>query len=79
MADTYTSTLGTIVMGIGGDNNTWGTNLNNGVFQILEDAIANPTTIAFGSPSSSSPAVRSLPTRPSSSRRSTRAGSSSTM
>lgn len=48
MADTYTSSLGTIVMGIGGDNNTWGTNLNNGVFQILEDAIANPTTIAVG-------------------------------
>jgi microcystin-dependent protein len=41
MADTYTATLGTIVMGIGGDNNTWGTNLNNSVFQILEDAIAN--------------------------------------
>ena len=41
MPDTYTATLGTIVMGIGGDNNTWGTNLNNSVFQILEDAIVN--------------------------------------
>jgi len=41
MADTYTSTLGVILMGIGGDNNTWGTNLNNSVFQIFEDAIAN--------------------------------------
>jgi hypothetical protein len=42
MADTFTSTLGTIVMGIGGDNNQWGQNLNVSVFQILEDAIANP-------------------------------------
>jgi microcystin-dependent protein len=40
MADTYTNTLGVILMGIGGDNNTWGTNLNNSVFQIFEDAIA---------------------------------------
>ena len=32
MADTYTSSLGVILMGIGGDNNTWGTNLNNSVF-----------------------------------------------
>jgi hypothetical protein len=46
MADTFTSTLGTIVMGIGGDNNQWGTNLNNSVFQILEDAIANVLTTA---------------------------------
>jgi microcystin-dependent protein len=46
MADTFTSTLGTIVMGIGGDNNQWGTNLNNSVFQILEDAIANILTSA---------------------------------
>lgn len=41
MADTYTTTLGAILMAIGGDNNTWGTNLNNSVIQILEDAIAN--------------------------------------
>jgi hypothetical protein len=40
MADTYSSTLGWLVMGIGGDNNTWGTNLNGSVFQIFEDAIA---------------------------------------
>jgi microcystin-dependent protein len=46
MPDTYTATLGTIVMSIGGDNNTWGTNLNNSVFQILEDAIANQLTSA---------------------------------
>src|SRR5262249_24482384 len=44
MADTYTSTLGVILMGIGGDNNTWGTNLNNSVFQIFEDAIAGALT-----------------------------------
>ena len=44
MADTYTSTLGAILMAIGGDNNTWGTNLNNSVIQILEDAIANTLT-----------------------------------
>jgi microcystin-dependent protein len=46
MADTYTSSLGVILMGIGGDNNTWGTNLNNSVFQILEDAIANALSTA---------------------------------
>ena len=46
MADTYTSTLGVILMGIGGDNNTWGTNLNNSVFQIFEDSIANTLTVA---------------------------------
>ena len=49
MADTYTSSLGVILMGIGGDNNTWGTNLNNSALQILEDAIANVlTTTASG-------------------------------
>jgi microcystin-dependent protein len=45
MPDTYTSTLGAILMGIGGDNNTWGTNLNASVIQILEDAIANRLTV----------------------------------
>jgi microcystin-dependent protein len=49
MADTYTTSLGVILMGIGGDNNTWGTNLNNSVFQIFEDSIANTlTTTASG-------------------------------
>src|ERR1700730_4533220 len=49
MADTYTSSLGATLMGIGGDNKTWGTNLNNSVFQILEDSIANTlTTTASG-------------------------------
>src|ERR1043166_7100754 len=41
MADTYTATLGVILMGIGGDNNTWGTNLTNSLFEISEDAIAD--------------------------------------
>src|SRR5437868_6703189 len=45
VADTYSSTLGTLVMGTGNDNNTWGTNANSAVFQILEDAIANILTI----------------------------------
>src|ERR1041385_7229825 len=44
MADTYSATLGWLVMGIGGDNNTWGTNLNNSVFQVFEDAIAGTLT-----------------------------------
>src|ERR1043166_8185413 len=49
MADTYSATLGWLVMGIGGDNNTWGTNLNNSVFQVFEDAIAGTlTTTASG-------------------------------
>jgi microcystin-dependent protein len=46
MADTYTNTLGVILMGIGGDNNTWGTNLNNSVFQIFEDAIVGSLSTA---------------------------------
>ncbi|MGP0093112.1 MAG: hypothetical protein ACLPKB_24705 [Xanthobacteraceae bacterium] len=40
-ADTYTSTLGAILMGTGNDNNAWGSNLNTLAIQILEDAIAN--------------------------------------
>ena len=48
MPDTYTTTLGAILMAIGGDNNTWGTNLNNSVIQILEDAIANALPNATG-------------------------------
>src|ERR1700688_2551573 len=40
-ADTYTATLGAILMGTGNDNNAWGSNLNTLAIQILEDAIAN--------------------------------------
>lgn len=45
-ADTFTSTLGTLVMQTGNDNNTWGGNANSFVFQILEDSIANVLTSA---------------------------------
>lgn len=43
-ADTYTSTIGAILMGTGNDNNAWGSNLNSYAIQILEDAIANVLT-----------------------------------
>lgn len=43
-ADTYSGTLGALLMGTGNDNNTWGSNANSAVFQILEDAIANALT-----------------------------------
>lgn len=43
-ADTYSNTLGYLVMGTGNDNNTWGGNANTAVFQIFEDAIANALT-----------------------------------
>lgn len=43
-ADTYSSTLGFLIMGTGNDNNSWGTNANNSVFQVIEDAIANALT-----------------------------------
>jgi hypothetical protein len=45
-ADTYTSTLGVLLMGTGNDNNSWGGNANSAVFQIFEDAIANVLTSA---------------------------------
>ncbi len=43
-ADTYTLTLGNLLMGTGNDNNVWGDNLNNSVIQTIEDAIANTST-----------------------------------
>lgn len=43
-ADTFTATLGAILMGTGNDNNTWGANANTSIVQILEDAIANALT-----------------------------------
>lgn len=46
VADTYSGTLGHLVMGTGNDNNSWGGNANTAVFQILEDAIANVLTSA---------------------------------
>ena len=44
VADTYSNTLGYLIMGTGNDNNVWGSNANSAVFQILEDAIANVLT-----------------------------------
>lgn len=44
-ADTYTATLGALLMGTGNDSNNWGSNLNTSTFQILEDAIAGILTI----------------------------------
>src|SRR5882672_4163490 len=41
VADTFSSTLGVLLMGTGNDNNTWGANCVTSVFQIFEDAIAN--------------------------------------
>jgi microcystin-dependent protein len=42
MADTFTTDgVGAILMGIGGDNNTWGTNLNNSAIQVFADALCN--------------------------------------
>lgn len=41
VADTFSNTLGFLIMGTGNDNNTWGTNANNSDFQVFEDAIAN--------------------------------------
>lgn len=43
-ADTYSATLGFLIMGTGNDNNVWGTNANASVFQVFEDAIANALT-----------------------------------
>src|ERR1019366_6353518 len=43
-ADTYSNTLGYLIMGTGNDNNIWGVNANSAVFQIIEDAIANALT-----------------------------------
>lgn len=45
-ADTYSSGLGYLVMGVGNDNNSWGTNANNSVFQIFEDALVGVLTQA---------------------------------
>lgn len=42
MADSYTTDgVGAILMGIGGDNNTWGNNLNAQVVQVFADAMCN--------------------------------------
>ena len=44
-SDTYTTDgVGAQLMGTGNDNNSWGTNLNANVIQVLIDAITNPLT-----------------------------------
>lgn len=44
-ADTFsTDGIGVMFMGTGNDNNTWGSNLNSNVFQILADAVTNTLT-----------------------------------
>jgi microcystin-dependent protein len=43
-ADTFSATLGWLQMGTGNDNNNWGSNHNNQVSQIFEDAISNVLT-----------------------------------
>lgn len=45
-ADTYSNTLGWLMMVTGNDNNAWGNNANTAIFQIFEDAIANVLTSA---------------------------------
>lgn len=46
VADTYSDILGWLVMGTGNDNNSWGTNWNSNVGEILEGAIAGKATHA---------------------------------
>src|SRR5579859_2784949 len=45
-ADTFDSILGLLLMGIGNDNNTWGTNANNSDFVPIAQAIAGVNTIS---------------------------------
>lgn len=45
-ADTFSNTLGFLIMGVGNDNNSWGGNCSTSVFQIFEDAIANILTLS---------------------------------
>lgn len=46
-ADTYSSdAVGVLLMGTGNDNNTWGSNANTSVFQIIMDALTNALTSA---------------------------------
>jgi hypothetical protein len=45
VADTYTTDgIGVLLMGTGNDNNTWGTNANTNVFQVVMDALVNSLT-----------------------------------
>lgn len=46
MADTTSPLLGLLLMGTGGDNNAWGSNLNTQVFALIEQAIAGVTVVS---------------------------------
>lgn len=61
MADTSSPLLGLLLMGTGGDNNAWGSNLNTQVITLIENAIAGVTTlsVAGGSHSLSAAEARS--------------------
>jgi microcystin-dependent protein len=57
MADTSSPLLQLLLMGTGGDSNAWGANLNNQVFLLLEQAIADITSVSTtGGPSTVSAA-----------------------
>lgn len=47
MTDTTTPLLGLLLMGTGGDNNSWGLNLNDSVITPIENAIAGTTQLAI--------------------------------
>lgn len=46
MPDSFTTSLGLLLMQIGGNDNLWGTNLNTQVIQLIEDAIVGRTSIS---------------------------------
>lgn len=46
MPDTYTTSLGLLLMATGGNDNLWGENLNQQVIQYIEDALIGRTSIA---------------------------------
>lgn len=50
MADSYTASFRFTLQTPGENNNTWGTRLNNGVFQLMEDALAGAAVISGSGP-----------------------------
>lgn len=46
MPDTFTTSLGLLLMATGGNDNLWGENLNQQVIQYVEDALVGRTSIA---------------------------------
>lgn len=57
MVDTTSPLLGLLLQGTGGDNNSWGQNLNDQVITLIENAIAGVVTIAVTGGSHSLSAV----------------------